>query len=125
MTDLLSAISIFLVFLTFLFNSIEKEVSDSLAKKKPEKEQSDNIKIYKSDLSKLIFYKSLPITITFAISFYILFPNTVNIISNSTIKFWDFDELNTLFVFIETGLLGLTVYSIKNTYKLLMKYLKL
>jgi len=67
----------------------------------------------------------LPISIIYLITFYILLPDTVKIISTSTLNIWDFDELNTLFVFIELGILGLTIYAIMKTYQLFEKLKKL
>jgi hypothetical protein len=121
MADLLSAISVFLVFLTFLLNSIEKEVSDILSTRKPEVAQTDRVIRYKSDLKRIFYLKTLPISIIYLITFYILLPDTVKIISISTLNIWDFDELKTLFVFIELGILGLTIYSFLKTYQLFEK----
>jgi hypothetical protein len=121
MADLLSAISVFLVFLTFLLNSIEKEVSDILSTRKPEAAQSEKLKRYKADLRRIFFLKTLPISIIYLITFYILLPDTIYIISSSTLNLWDFDELKTLFVFIELGILGLTIYAIIKNYQLFEK----
>lgn len=121
MADLLSAISVFLVFLTFLLNSIEKEVSDILSTRKPEVAQTDRLIRYKSDLKRIFYLKTLPISIIYLITFYTLLPDTVKIISISTLNIWDFDELKTLFVFIELGILGLTIYSFLKTYQLFEK----
>lgn len=121
MADLLSAISVFLVFLTFLLNSIEKEVSDILSTRKPEAAQTDRLTRYKSDLKRIFYLKTLPISIIYLITFYILLPDTVKIISTSTLNIWNFDELKTLFVFIELGILGLTIYAIMKTYQLYEK----
>ncbi|MCH7410683.1 hypothetical protein MM239_14845 [Belliella sp. DSM 111904] len=121
MADLLSAISVFLVFMTFLLNSIEKEVSDILSTRKPEAAQTDKLNRYRADLKRIFYLKTLPISIIYLITFYILLPDTINIISTSTLNFWGFDELKTLFVFIELGILGLTVYAIIKTYQLLDK----
>jgi hypothetical protein len=121
MADLLSAISVFLVFLTFLLNSIEKEVSDILSTRKPEVAQTDRLIRYKSDLKRIFYLKTLPISIIYLITFYILLPDTVKIISISILNIWDFDELKTLFVFIELGILGLTIYSFLKTYQLFEK----
>jgi hypothetical protein len=121
MADLLSAISVLLVFLTFLLNSIEKEVSDILSTRKPEVAQTERLTRYKSDLKRIFYLKTLPISIIYLITFYILLPDTVKIISISTLNIWDFDELKTLFVFIELGILGLTIYAILKTYQLFEK----
>ncbi|MCX6195273.1 MAG: hypothetical protein NTY55_01305 [Flavobacteriia bacterium] len=121
MGDLLSAISVFLIFLMFLFNSIGKEVEDTLATRKPEDAQADKLNRYKTDLKQLLFLKSLPITLIFVISFYVLLPKTLTIIKTSKIDFWNFNELKTLFVFIEIGVFGLTSYATIKTFQLYIK----
>lgn len=124
MVDLLSAISVYLVFLTFLFNSIEKEIQKSLDLIKPEKEQQKKLKQYKKEVREILFIKSLPISIIYIVSFYVLLPMTINILKESSFNIIDFDALNTFFLFIEVGLFGLSLYAISKTYKLCMKLYK-
>lgn len=124
MDDLLSAISVLLVFLTFLFNSIEKEVSEMISQRKPEIEQIEKRKLFNKELWKLLFLKTLPVTIIFVITFYSLLPKAFSIINASYLSFWDFDALNTIFVFIEIGLLGLTIFALSKTIQLINKIIK-
>ena len=121
MADLLSAISVFLVFLTFLFNSIEKEINETINTRKPENKQKEMMKLYRRNLRRVTFLKSLPITLIYLVSFYTLLPSTINILKTSKFDFWHFDELNTLFVFIEIGILGLAVYAAIKTWQLFTK----
>ncbi|MCZ7609665.1 MAG: hypothetical protein M5U17_05815 [Ignavibacterium sp.] len=121
MSDILSSISVLLVFLTFLFNAIEKEVSEKIIQRKPEVQQTEARRQFNNELLKLLFLKTLPVTIIFIITFYSLLPKAIHIITTSKFSFWQFDELNTIFVFIELGLLGLTIYATTKTVQLIKK----
>lgn len=125
MGDLLSALSVYLVFLTFLLNSLEKEVSDILSQRKPEAAQTDKIKRYTADLKRILYFKTFPISIVYLTTFYILLPETIAIIKSSKANLWDFDELKTLFVFIELGILGITIYTLIKLSQLFKKNKKL
>ena len=122
MADLLSAISVLLVFLTFLLNGIEKEVSENVLKKKPPAAQKEARNQFNNDTLKLLLLKTFPVTLIYIATFYSLLPKAVRIITTSKFSFWNFDELNTIFVFIETGLLGLTIFATTKAYQLIKKY---
>ncbi len=111
MAETLSAISVLLVFLTFLLNSIEQSL-DTILSKRPYEDHVDKMNKYKEKIRSILFLKLVPISLVYIITFYVLLPDTFIIISNSTFSFWDFDALNTIFVFVEIGLLGLAIYSI-------------
>lgn len=121
MADLLTSISVLLVFLTFLFNTIEKEVTEKIAKRKPETQQTKARKQFNNELWKLLFLRILPVTIIFIVTFYSLLPRAIQILTTSKFSFWNFDELNTIFIFIELGLLGLTIYASTKTFQLIKK----
>jgi len=121
MADLLSAISVLLVFLTFLLTSIEKEVSDKTSQRKPEKAQTQNRKNFNNELLRLLFMKVAPVTLMYCITFYSLLPKAIHIVTTSTFHIWDFNELNTIFLFIEIGLLGLTAFAITKFSQLIKK----
>jgi|WetSurMetagenome_2_1015567.scaffolds.fasta_scaffold85529_3 hypothetical protein len=124
MADLLSAISVLLVFLTFLFNEIEREVIIHINQSKPPVVQKVARKQFQRNTLKLLLLKVLPVTLIYIITFYSILPNTVNILNYSYISFWNFDALNTIFVFIELGLLGLTIFAITRLLQLIEKYRK-
>lgn len=121
MGDILSAISVFLVFLTFLFNSIEKEITEIIGLRKPEIAQIERRKQFNNELLKLLYLKALPISIIYSVTFYSLLPKVVNILMTSNFSLWQFDALKTIFVFIEIGLLGLTIFAIIKTIHLVEK----
>jgi flagellar biosynthesis protein FlhB len=121
MADTLSAISVLLVFLTFLFHLIENKVSAIIEEKKPDEAKTTEVKKYYYKLNQTLFLKLIPITFIYLVAFYVLLPTTVNIIRNSTFSLWNFDALETLFVCIEAGLLGLTIYAIYRIIELIKK----
>jgi hypothetical protein len=110
-----------LVFLTFLFNAIEKETSEKILRDKPPKEQKPERKLFEKELWKLFLSKTLPITIIFFVIFYSLLPKAFHIVTKGTISFWQFDVLNTIFVFIELGFLGITIYATSKSVQLIKK----
>ena len=122
MADLLSAISVLLVFLTILLNSIEKEVNEILKTRKPPIVQEERRKAINHSLLRVLLFKSLPITLTYFIIAYSLLPQAVHIILSSRFSFWQFDSLNTIFVFIELGFWGLTTYSAVKSFLLIKKW---
>ena len=123
MNDILSAIAVILVFLTFLLESIQIEISKILEEKKPESSQIAKIKIYRSKIKNILLLKSLPISTTFFIVTYILIPSCVKIIANSHLDFWNFNVFNTIFIFVEIGLIGMTCFSIYKSVELVKKYM--
>ncbi len=122
MADLLSAISVLLVFLTFLFNGIEKEVSEKVFQRKPPESQTNALKRFNAETLKLLLLKTFPVTIIFIVTFYSLLPRATHILKTSNLSLWDFDELNTIFIFIEIGLLGLTIFATSKAIDLIKKY---
>ena len=122
MADLLSSISVILVFLTFLFNAIEKEVNEIIAERKPEIAQKAKRSQFEDRLRKLLWLKVLPITIIYIVVFYSLLPEAISILMTSCFSFWDFDELTTIFIFIEIGLLGLTFYAVSKLWQVIVKF---
>lgn len=118
MADLLSAVSILLVFLILLFNGIEKEINEFLLKRKPTDAQTEAKKQWVKEINRLLI-KAIAVTMIYTLIFYALLPKTIYIISTSSFVLWNFDELNTVFVFIELSLLGLTVFAITRTSQLL------
>jgi hypothetical protein len=122
MADLLSAISVLLVFLTFLLSGIEKDVSEKILQRKPSEAQKEARRQFNNDTLKLLLLKTLPVSLMYIATFYALLPKAVLILTTSKFSFWHFDELKTIFVFIEIGLLGLTIFAFTKMCQLLKKY---
>ena len=121
MSDLLSAISVLLVFLTFLLQIVDKDISAVINKKNPFADKTNEIKLFGRELYKVLFLKSIPITLIFLITAYSILPKTIFLMRNGRVDFWGFDTLNTLFIFIQCGVIGLTIYSFYKTIKLIQK----
>src|ERR1700689_2049817 len=121
MADLLSAITILMVFLTFLFQAIDKEITNQINKPLPNVNKSMERKDLKIKLRNLLILKSIPITLVYAITSYTLLPKSVSIIHHSKINFWNFDPLNTIFIYINVGAIMLTIYSTVKMIQLIKK----
>jgi hypothetical protein len=121
MNDIISAVSVLLVFLTFLLNAIEKEANDFIDKQAPDSTKSLALASFKTGLKKVLFFKVFPITVIFSITFYTLLPVAVKIIKTSKFSYWNFNTLNTLFLFVELGVLGLLSYSLWKLVQLIKK----
>lgn len=123
MAETLSAISVLLVFVTVLLSSIEQNV-ETILSKRPQQEHKDKMRKYKRKIKNILCFKLIPISLIYTIVFYTLLPSTIEIISVSTFSFWHFDTLNTIFVFVEVGLLGLVIYSISKVITLFQELYK-
>lgn len=110
MSDILSAISVFLVFISFILSNIDKKVEAILKKEKPTDAQKTALEKYRKEIRHFFKFQLCPILIVFAVTFYLLLPHTIKIIANSEFSFWDFDILNSLFICIEGGILLLVAY---------------
>lgn len=110
MSDILSAISVFLVFLSFILSNIDKKVEALLKKEKPTNAQKTALEKYKTEICHFLYFQLFPILIVFAVTFYLLLPHAIKIIVNSKLSLWDFDILNSLFISIESGVFILVCY---------------
>ena len=115
MENILVAISVWIVFLTYWLNMLEGQVTQLFEKERPVVGPQGRIDEYNNEAKK-ICGKLIFITMIYVISFYILLPETVNIVKNSSFSLWNFDASKTIFVLIEAGLLGLAVYAAKLIY---------
>lgn len=106
MIDKLSAYGILLVFMSLLFIHIEKHISDFLKKERPNSAQQKALSSYKSAKLYLTF-KSVIVSVIIFCIWYITLPDTVEIIKNSELNFWDFDELKTTYVIVSYCLFGM------------------
>jgi len=118
MNDTISSISVILVFLLVLLNFVSLEITKCLNKEKPGAAEKIAREKYLKAL-RILLLKSLCINLVFIIVAYILLPDTIFIIINSTLSLWNFDTLSTLYVFIELGLLSFAIFSFVRTGQIL------
>jgi hypothetical protein len=124
MGEILSAISILLVFLTILLDLTSKEVNEIISQPKPDRNRTKELSAYNSKTRKVLFGKVIPIILSYIVTAYILLPKTIDIFRRSEFKIWNFDTLLTLFVSIELGLIVLVTVSIYLALKLISKLKK-
>lgn len=123
-SDLLSSISVLLVFLTILVTYVSTELRAILDELIPDTTEAKKREKFFRRLRFVLFVKSLPITLVFILVTYILLPHTIDVISTSSFSWWNFDSLKTIFVIIEFGLIGFTIYSLTQTIRLIRKLTK-
>lgn len=121
MSDILSAISVFLVFLTFLLKTIDEDISFLIKERNPLPDKPIETRSFKNRSYKLLFLKAIPITFIYSATAYCLLPKTIHLMRHGRIDFWTFDPLNTLFIFIELGIIALAIYAGYKTIKLVSK----
>ncbi|MFL5741386.1 MAG: hypothetical protein ACJ75B_14275 [Flavisolibacter sp.] len=121
MADLLSAISVFLVFLTFLLQIVDRDISAMIKESNPFQDKINDKKVFRKRLFKALFLKSIPITLIYLITAYSLLPKVVYLIKYGKIDLWNFDPLNTLFIFIQFGVTALFIYSAYKMAELIRK----
>lgn len=124
MADLLSSISVFLVFLVYLFGAVGSAANQKLNSEMPSAKQTENRRRFASDVLGSI-YQTLAATVAFFVTFYVLLPRTIDIIATSNFNAWKFDELKTLFVFIEIGILVFSIVTGWKAFKLFRRWMKL
>lgn len=123
-SDLLSSISVLLVFLTILVTYLSTELKQILDEPKPEKTRVKERGKFLKRLRFILFVKSIPITFIFILVTYTLLPHSINILITSNLDFWNFDSLKTIFIIIELGLIGFSIYSVIQTIRLIKKLTK-
>jgi hypothetical protein len=119
--EILSSISVLLVFLTILVTYLSTELNAILEEAKPVKERKTEREKFFKRLRFILIIKSLPITLIFLLVTYTLLPTTIEILQTSKLSLWDFDSLKTIFVIVELGLVGFTIYSFIQTIRLVKK----
>ncbi len=119
--EILSSISVLLVFLTILVTYLSTELNAILEEAKPDAGKPTGRNKFIKRLRFILFFKSLPITLTFLSVTYTLLPTTIEFLHTSNLALWDFDSLKTIFVIVELGLVGFTIYSLIQTIRLIVK----
>lgn len=121
MSDILSGISVLIVFLFIFFDKFHNKILEELKKERPDKSKAIALEKYSSDLKDVLFYRAIPLLIVFLIISYTLLPKAIEVISKSKINFWDFNTLNTLFIFIEISLISFFIYSLILIVRIIIK----
>ncbi|KQN34295.1 hypothetical protein ASE92_11835 [Pedobacter sp. Leaf41] len=120
LTDIYSAISIILVFITIILDLIIRETQIFDQKKKPDSSKATEITLYNRERIRLLF-KIASVFLFYLFTFYLLLPNSIKIFNVSTISFWEFDLLSTFYLFINISLLVFIYIIIVNFIKIYRK----
>lgn len=122
MSDILSSVSLLLALLTFMFNLAYPRITQEIDKPLPPQAQKEERKIQQKGTTRLIFFGSLPILLSFIALFYINLPKSIEILSTSIFNIWNFSIIPTMFIMIELAVLGFSVLNIWCLYKLIKRW---
>ena len=122
MTELISGISVLLVFAVIFLEMMENKITALILKPKPSSDEIMLQKGLKSEFLKTIWRRSVPLVISLFGLTYILLPTTFDIILSSKPSLWFFDPVLTVFVAVNVGIFILTVISINQLYRITKRY---
>lgn len=105
------AAQVLLVFVIFLFTIVFTEIQKTINKNIPKRTKDH--KNYLKDLKTVERPKSILLIVLLAAVSYLFSPLFFRVISDSTIKVWDFDFLRTSFVLITILIFSVFIWSIK------------
>lgn len=114
MNEVISALSVLLVFMLILYNFVRLDIARNLALHKPSAKESIARRKYIKKI-RFTLMKSLGINLVFLTVSFILYPDAREIIQASQLNLVEFDTLNTIYVLIEFGLIGLLIYGLATT----------
>ena len=120
---LLSSISIVLVLLTLNYSMVSARVSRVLDCEMPPANDKKGYAAYRKEVVSASLL-SIGVTVGFFAVTYILAPRTAVVLATSHLNLTDFDELKTLFVAIELGLVILTMVSLRQTVQIFKKLME-
>ena len=112
MSDIFSAISILLVFVTVAFDFFVKDSQSFIKKGLPDRDQETEVKAYTLK-KRIIIFKIVIVLIFYIILFWLLLPKSIQILDTSQIDLWDFNVLSTFYILINFCLIPFIGFSIK------------
>jgi hypothetical protein len=123
-SNILSSISILLVFITVFVDLNSKEVGTLISSKLPlpheDSYTSELINSFKKSIIKSLFLMIFSISIVYSIM-----PVIVDIIMSSKISLWYFDIQNTLFILMFIGIVALAFISLSSCVSIIKRYIEI
>jgi hypothetical protein len=112
MSEVLSAVSILIVFFTIFLDLLSRRVDNLIQQKKPSSAEYVAQKTLIRNYRKTIYGMAIPLSLGLCVILYVFLPTTVNIIKTAHFMLWDFNPLEVLYVVINTGVLVLMILSV-------------
>lgn len=122
MEPIIVGISVLLVFLTFLLHGVTARVEELIKKPKFENKKKETDELNKQ-LSFVFCCQSLPVTFIYLTVFWVILPRTWMIMTTYEFRLWGFDELSTLYVLMDIGLLGMFLFAANKSRQALSKWI--
>ena len=105
--DSLQTLTIFVAFVTVLFGIRYDPLARGIKEELPDKESKPKARENaQDDLRRLFWSKGAPLVVLTAIPAYLFLPQTVRIMEASSFSIWDFNTLETGFVFLDCYLIA-------------------
>ncbi len=122
MNSILSAMSVLMIFLGIFVDLLYRESERLLQQPKPTKDENVRRKTLMVSLRVLLYFKAAPLTAILLMASYILLPTTIEILSSSKFSLTRFDELNTIYILINSAIFVLFIISLFITISVGSKY---
>ena len=110
MNETISTISLLLALLAILSGVFYPRINKILKENKPGKGKKLDRKNYKWRIRGVITFHCLPLLISYIFLFYVCLPSTIEIRQVSNFDPWNFDVINTIFVFVNILLFIISVF---------------
>jgi hypothetical protein len=94
------AISLILIFVFVLFDLRYPQIMEDLAKEIPLATRTKERIKHKSNLTKTLFLKSIPLVAILGVILYLFLPTSIRVLSESEFQLWRFDLLRTAFLIV-------------------------
>jgi hypothetical protein len=120
--NILTGISVLMIFLGLFVDLLHRESERILQQPKPSKDEDHLQEETKRELAVLFYIKSVPLTLTMLLVSYLLLPTTVHTLSISRFSLVDFDVPNTIFIFINVAMIVLFSISLSTTIRVGKRY---
>jgi hypothetical protein len=113
MSDLLSALGIFLAIITLFYEKTSTTIKPLLEKDIPPIERKIEREKTKRAIEKTIWSVVLFVLIYF-VFFWLLLPTSIEIISRSSFSIWGFDVIDTIYIIVNCTAFVFLIAAIKN-----------
>lgn len=120
MSETISTLSLLIVFQTVFYDILSKDVTVFIKKEIYGKQTPVSRGIYRRELIRIVI-KVTFLFLSYLVLSYLLIPESISILKNSSFSLWNFDIKNTLFVFIEIYLFVFTALSFELMFEMYKK----
>lgn len=122
MSDVLSAVSILIVFGTVFLDLVSRRVDSIVGQRRPSSQEHNARTALVREFRKTLFAMALPLSMGLFVLAYLLLPTSILVVRESSISLWNFDILSTLFLAVHAGVIVLFFLSLALLVRLLRRF---